>query len=414
MTAHLRNNLFVGLLVVSLLGAAACSGLKTQELAATADEAVTRVTRGLADGHPEVAWRALPTSYQKDITELVHDAAAGVDPELWNRSFSVLQKLSTLLSDKRDLFLEHPMFAQGMADKDDVEEGWEAAAEAFEIVVKSDLADLEQVKNLDIGEFLADTGADLMEQMAEASALAPDDPWNKQMKTLRATKASVLSSTDDTATVRIKRPGQPPSEDEYVRVEGKWIPKIMADSWSETIAGVKQQLAEVSGQENPEDKQKALMMLSMVEGVLDSMLAADSPEQFNAAVGAAMGMAMSAVMAQTGDGGMSLSTDSPIAMPQAMRTLTSAPIAAFPPALQESRDSLPRVAIAEDGAIPVAQAKRFVGRTMWVTSHSGLNSKCKLTGIENGLLAFERNFAGGNISFELNSREIESLRVIDR
>ena len=72
------------------------------------------------------------------------------------------------------------------------------------------------------------------------------------------------------------------------------------------------------------------------------------------------------------------------------------------------------VDIAEDGTIPVAQADHFVGRTMWVTSTTGVDSKCRLTGIENDLLVFERNFAAGSISFELSSREIESLRVIDQ
>lgn len=418
MTGQLRHRLFFGFLAVLLLSVAACSGGKAPEPAATPDEAVTRVARGLADNHPELAWHALPASYQEDITELVHQAAADMDPELWNRSFSVLQKLSDLLSDKQDLIFEHPMIAQGMAGKDDPEEGWEAAVEVFEIMVKSDLADLDKVKKLDIGEFLADTGRDLMEQMAEASSLAPDDAWNKQMITLRATEATVLAQTDDTATVRIKRPGQATAEDEYVRVEGKWIPKELADSWSVTITGAKQKLAEVSGQENPEDKQKALMMLSMVEGALDSMLAADNPEQFNAAVGAAMGMAMSAAMAQAGNGGMSSPVASPMGLPQATPQPKPAPVAAASPAgldpLQELKQAIPMVDIADDGTIPVNQAKHFVGRTMWVTSTTGVDSKCRLTEIDNDLLVFERTFTTGSISFELSRREIESLRVIDQ
>jgi len=414
MNGQLRDKLFFGLSVILLLGVAACSSGEASGPAATPDKAITRVTRGLADGHPEVAWQALPASYQKDITELVHDAAGGVDPELWNRSFGVLQKLSTLLSDKQEFIFGHPMIAQGMEGKDNPEESWEAAIEMLEIVVKSDLADLEEVKNLDIEKFLAGPGADLLEQMSEVSALAPNDEWNQQMKSLRATKATVISSTDDTATVRIKRPGQPATEDEYVRVEGKWIPKSIADSWSATIGDAKQTVTEVSGQENAENKQKTLMTLSMVESVLDNMQAADNQAQFNAAVGAAMGMAMSAVMAQAENGGMPSTTGSPIALPQALRALTSAPIAALPPDGQRLRRSFPQADIAEDGTIPLAQADRFVGHTLWVKSTSGLNSKCTLTGVENGLLAFERNFVGGSVSFDLSSREIEFLRVIDQ
>lgn len=414
MTGHLRDKLLFGLLALLVLGAAACSGGET-EPAATPDEAVTRVACGLADNRPEVVWHALPASYQEDVTELVHEAAATMDPELWNRSFGVLQKLSQLLSDKQDLILEHPMIAQGMAGKDDVEDSFDAVVELFDTVVRSDLADLDDVKKLDIEKFLAKTGRDLMEQMAEASALAPDDQWARQMTLLRATEATVLSSSGDTATLRIERPGQAAREEQYVRVEGKWIPKELADSWSSQIADARQKLARVSGQESPEDKQKTLMMLSMVEGALDSMLAADSPEQFNAAIGSAMGMAMGAVMAQSGNGGMLSPSGSLLPRSQPSPQPAPAPVAeARPSPRKEIELALPMVEIAEDGTIPVAQADHFVGRTMWVTSTTGLDSKCRLTGVENDQLMFERQFTTGSISFELSPSEIESLRVIDQ
>jgi hypothetical protein len=55
-----------------------------------------------------------------------------------------------------------------------------------------------------------------------------------------------------------------------------------------------------------------------------------------------------------------------------------------------------------------------VGQTLWVTSNNGVNSRCELTGIDNGVFAFERHFAGGSLSFDLSAREIKSLRIIER
>jgi len=409
MTGHPRKFLLFGLIPLLAAGTLACSGGGAAKPAATPDEAVLRVAHGLADNHPQVAWQALPDSYQKDVTELVHEAAATMDPELWNRTFSVLGKLSTLLSDKRELIFEHPMIAQGMAGKENSEESWDAAVEVFDLLVKSDLANLEKVKKLDIEKFLAGTGAELMEHMAEASALAPDDKWAEQMKDLRSTKVSVLSSSGQTATLRVERPGEPADEDDYVRVEGKWIPKSLADSWPSKMASAKQKVAELSGQQSPEDKQKALMVLSMVDGALDSMIAADSPEQFNAAVGAAMGLAMGGMMAQAGSGEIPPTSDDPsMRLPDPAPGLTPPPVA--------TRDGLaaPPVVATVDGTIPVNQADRFVGREMWVTSTTGLDSKCRLTDVQGDFLVFERSFETGSITFELTPHEIESLRVIDQ
>ena len=63
-------------------------------------ETVEHVAHGLADGDLSVAWEALPASYQSDLNGLAHDFAKVVDPDLWNRTFAVLSKLTRLLKEK--------------------------------------------------------------------------------------------------------------------------------------------------------------------------------------------------------------------------------------------------------------------------------------------------------------------------
>ena len=87
------TGLFLGLLVlVSLF--AGCSRNEAAPVAETADQAVLQVTEGLADGQPQVLWHALPTSYQQDVTDLIHEFGDKMDAELWNRSFGVVQKIT--------------------------------------------------------------------------------------------------------------------------------------------------------------------------------------------------------------------------------------------------------------------------------------------------------------------------------
>ena len=66
------------------------AGLMTASFAAparaeTADAAVNALIGELAKGNPKAAWDAMPASYQKDVTELIHTGAGKVDPAVYNK-----------------------------------------------------------------------------------------------------------------------------------------------------------------------------------------------------------------------------------------------------------------------------------------------------------------------------------------
>lgn len=286
----------LGMLAVLLLGVIACAG--DRQTNATPEEAIARVTQGLAEGHPEVVWQALPASYQKDVTDLLHEAAGKMDEELWNQSFAVLGKLTHVLSEKREFILEHPMLASQVTNKSGTETDWDAVVGFVDVFTSSELSDLGKLKRLDVEKFLAGTGARAMKHLADASALARGDKWAEGMERLRGTKATVVSSQGDTATVRIEVPGEEPREDAFVRVEGKWIPKEMADEWPRKIAEAKAELAELSDETIRQNKPMILMQLSMLERLLDSLLAARTAEEFHSSVNAAFGMVLGQAIAR--------------------------------------------------------------------------------------------------------------------
>ncbi|NIM01652.1 MAG: hypothetical protein GTN89_12655, partial [Acidobacteria bacterium] len=217
--------LCLGLLV---LGAffTGCSKSKPAPVADTADGAVRLVTEGLADGRPQVVWHALPASYQDDITELVHGFAGTMDAELWNRTFEVVEKATRVLDEKRDFILDHPMLAAQMDDRKEAEEAWNAVVDILEIVVQSDLADLDRMKKLDVERFLTKTGGDLFDGFEALAALSPTG--SMPGLDLAEAEATLLSSEGDRARVRVEIPGQPTEEMDFSRVEGKWIPAEMA------------------------------------------------------------------------------------------------------------------------------------------------------------------------------------------
>ncbi len=292
---------FTLLLLSSLLTAGVgCSrGAAESRAAETPDQAIEHVVQSIADGKLDVVWQSLPPSYRGDVTSVIHEAASQMDAALWNRTFTVLQKANRILEEKRTFILDHPMLAASIKDRSEAEEGWDSVVGIFDVIVNSDLADLGKVRNLDVERFLGDTGQHLWSEFEEAAKLAPGSDFEKAMNDLRATEATVLSTADGTARVRIETPGKPAREEDYVQVEGYWVPAEMADEWDTKMSEARQKIAELSGEQGESRRQAALMQLGMIESVLDNLHSARTAEEFHAGLGAAMGAVAGATISMS-------------------------------------------------------------------------------------------------------------------
>ena len=71
---------------------------------------------GVADGHPEVVWSALPPTYQNDINDIVQTFGKSMDPQLWDQILGVVQKIQQILETKGEFIANVPMLqGQGNA-----------------------------------------------------------------------------------------------------------------------------------------------------------------------------------------------------------------------------------------------------------------------------------------------------------
>jgi len=419
---RLRNPLLLLVIFVALtLAPFGCSGAKGTEAGDghTPDQAIQRVMTGLSGNRPEVLWQALPGSYRQELTSLVHEGAAKMDVELWNRSFGVVQKLGRLLGEKRSFILEHPMLASQVKDRGEAEANWDAVVGLLDAVASSELADLETLQKLDIGEFLRGTGRRLMERMAEASALTTTDSYASQMRDLAATRVTVLSSEGDHALVRIETPGRPAREEDYRRVEGKWISKKLADGWPAEMARAREALASFSGEEMHQNKQAVMMQLSMFEAALDQLLAAKTPGDFNDALGATLGMAMGAIMASAAQQGLSAESASPIPM---ITVPTRAPEPQEPDmdlmlagAMHgNAEDEIPLPPVSGDGTIALGDLDGFVGHQIRVKGKNGLDTTGRLQAVSGDALSILKEFGSGSMSIEVSKRDVERIELIRR
>ncbi|MCA9527678.1 MAG: hypothetical protein KC549_15425 [Myxococcales bacterium] len=269
-------------------GAAAAAKTDAPAKEMTADAAIMAVMAGAAKGDPTAIWNFLPASYQKDVNDMVHDFGAKVDAELWDKGFAVLGKAIGVFKNKKDFILKSPMFAQAMQNPmlppGAIDKNWDAVVGMLDTVANSELSKAANLKTLDVGAFAAGTGKKVMGQgLALAKAMGQDPT-----AVLSAFKAELVKTEGDKATVKLSAPGGGEGkEEQFVKVDGKWIPADMQASWSREMGQAKAQMAAIPG-EMAQAKQMAMPMLGMVEGTLDKLAGAADQAAFDGVLMGAM------------------------------------------------------------------------------------------------------------------------------
>ena len=242
---HLRLA-FSALLLIATV-AVGCGG--SVSVPDTPDGMMNTVVKELSNKNPGVLWDAMPASYQTDLESIVHEAAGKMDAEVYDKAFVVLNKALDVLKNKKDFILGLPMLQSPMfpVKGDDLKANWDGVVDVLSILASSDLKSLSSVKSLDVGDFLRSTGGKLMKRAEELTALSPDPEMKKVWTILNTFNAEIVSTEGDTAKIKISAEGEKPDEIDMVKVEGKWVPKDMAEGWKNFIEEMKQNLAGMTG-----------------------------------------------------------------------------------------------------------------------------------------------------------------------
>ncbi len=259
---------------------------------ATPDGTVMTVCTALGDSQPEYLWAALPASYQKEIEDnVVRAFAAKLDPDVYGKGTAVLKKLSGVLVSKKEIIINLVIGQLGatpmvQVDKPALERNWDAVVGLLDGLLASELGDLGRLKTIDVGSFLGTTGGKVMQKFAALSAATKEDPFAKEFKAkLSAMKVAVVSSEGDNAVLKITTTGEPEETVEFVKVEGKWLPKDLQAEWAEGIAEVKARVAAFDANAMAASKPKILGALAAADAALDQLAAAKTPEEFGQVIG---------------------------------------------------------------------------------------------------------------------------------
>ncbi|MBA4016026.1 MAG: hypothetical protein C0483_02435 [Pirellula sp.] len=243
------------------------------------DAAVKNMIASATSGDATVAWTILPPKQQADVKAVVQEAAGKIDPDVWNKTFATIGKLSQLLKTKKDYFLGSSL-TQGMKpeEREELARNWQKIVDIVDALANSEIKTHEGLKATDPGKFLETTGTKVLTGVVtfiDQSGPETAADW----KMMKGAKVSLLKQDGATASVKIEAEGSAPKEMPLKLIDGKWVPTELLDSWDGGIAGVKGSLAQ--GSMTPDQKQQALAALSMADMVLDKLLAAKDQKAFD-------------------------------------------------------------------------------------------------------------------------------------
>ena len=90
------------------------------------------------------------------------------------------------------------------------------------------------------------------------------------------------------ATLSAVVPGQAATEHVFTKVEERWVPVAMANQWAAGITESTANLEAMSADQMAAQKPQIMGVLTMVDGVLTQIAAAETQEQFDQSLKGAM------------------------------------------------------------------------------------------------------------------------------
>lgn len=276
-----RSLIPVCLLLACLLPAG-CGGSSSAD-SSTPDGAVASTLHALGEGRPAVLWNSLSEARQAEVRKLLADAAAEIDPELWERSVALLGKGAKVARDKKAFVLAAKPIASlpVRPAPEDLDKSLSSLAGALETLAESETKTVDGLKQLDPAKFLAGTGAKTLGQFRIAArAMGEADPFRK----LSQARVVLVDQREDSATVRIEYPGELPLVVSLAKVEGRWLPAdLRPGEWDQTLATVRAKLDALVAWQKA-DKDRLIAKVKRVDKALDGLLAAKSQSEFDEAL----------------------------------------------------------------------------------------------------------------------------------
>ena len=242
------------------------------------------VAKALEKGRPDILLRTLPESYRGDIKGLITGVATHLDPDVHQSVVRLVHNLDQVLRDKKDMLLslddikKVPMSAELKGEYDRI-------SAVVQQLTKSDLMDLDRLKQANLEQFLATEGVQILGLLNRVSDLKIPG-FAAQFNMIKQSRAKTLSVKGRRAEIEITDGKGGVIKEQMTKVEDRWVPTGLADDWDDMIESVRDSLTALSfqGEEGAAAKQQVLQGIGMANLVIQGIGAAQTPEELKASV----------------------------------------------------------------------------------------------------------------------------------
>ena len=234
----------------------------------TAESTFQQTLIAFQEGRLEAVFDFLPPSYQADVNTLLHDFAGKMDAEIWSSSFNLLAKVADILKSKKTLILSMDGVRR-TPQIESIKPHWDAITAGVAEIASGEVTDLSKLKQANARELLTSAG-----KVFRRMPLPPFD--EVQVTTVKS------DSTTATLSFRENRDADP-KQVEFVLIEGKWLPKWIADGWSSSVADAKAMLDDLPNRVSAV-KPEAMKQIDAINGMMEQLQRAKTSDEFNAAV----------------------------------------------------------------------------------------------------------------------------------
>ncbi len=259
-------------------------------------EYIDHLGEQVSSGHPEILWDAIPPSWQKDINQLVCDAAAKIPAAQWQPMVITMDKLGRLLKDQKTFILNHPLIAAaGASSPVPIGKAYDANVGLFRELFDPQFWGVENLKTIEISEAMKVKGPAIGGFLLRLDTLARESGQLGMTASLNAYHGE--QDNDNSATLIYDGP-QGRTETKFIRFENRWVPKDLHDHWQDRLAELRKGIdGWGTGLDSP--FAKVPLITAAIGGFIDPLLNARTQAEFNqqaaivaSAVGAQIGSMM--------------------------------------------------------------------------------------------------------------------------
>lgn len=246
------------------------------------EESIKSVLKGIAAGKVGPAWEAIPAKWQGDVQKVYAAAMEAQDAEVWAKSHALVGKLVKVLRSKKDVVLSHPQVGalEATLSKEAIGKLYSAVVDLLAVFNDDAISTLDKAKALKAAAVLETAGNKVLGILLSLDMPLPPEGKKLSDEIRKIGDAKVTAKVEgSTATVSVAMPGKDDAKEEtWTKVEGKWVPKELAEKWDEGIEKASKELTKGKG-EVAKNKPKLLEVMGELDGGLDRMAKAETAEQ---------------------------------------------------------------------------------------------------------------------------------------